>query len=121
MNRWIISGNLGREPEMNYTPNGKAVTKFGVAVNNFSDGNKTTTWVNVVCWEKLAENCNAYLHKGSKVLVEGAYTSREYTDKAGVKRNWVELLAHNVEFLNRVQSTEQSSTEETDVDDKVPF
>ncbi len=75
----IIVGNLGRDPEMRYTPSGQPVTSFSVATTRqYTDGNgqvvKETTWFQVSAWGKQAEACNQYLHKGSKVLVEGRLT-----------------------------------------------
>src|SRR5690348_10468208 len=99
LNKIMLIGNLGRDPEMSYTPSGSAVTKFSVAVNRRSKDRQTgenrdeTTWFNVVAWERLAETCNQYLHKGSKVYLEGRMTSRKYTDKDGIERTvWDVIL-----------------------------
>jgi single-strand DNA-binding protein len=86
----IIVGNLGRDPEMRYTPSGQAVTNFNVATNRqytASDGTqvKETTWFRVSTWGKNAENCNQYLRKGSKVLVEGRLVPDQQT---GGPRVW---------------------------------
>lgn len=67
----IIIGNLGRDPEMRYTPDGNPVTSFSVATSRRYGEKDETTWFRVTVWNKQAENCNQYLHKGSKVLVEG--------------------------------------------------
>jgi single-strand DNA-binding protein len=67
----IIIGNLGRDPEMRYTPDGSPVTSFSVATSRKYGEKDETTWFRVTVWNKQAENCNQYLHKGSKVLVEG--------------------------------------------------
>ena len=67
----IIIGNLGRDPEMRYTPDGSPVTSFSVATSRRYGEKDETTWFRVTVWNKQAENCNQYLHKGSKVLVEG--------------------------------------------------
>src|SRR5438067_10757694 len=111
MNKITLIGNLGRDPEMNYTPNGVAVTKFSLAVNRVtrsSTGEKQeeTDWFNIVAWRQLAETCNNYLHKGDKVYVEGRLTQRKYSDKAGVQRTAIEVIANDVEFL----STKSSAT-----------
>jgi single-strand DNA-binding protein len=66
-----VVGNLGRDPDMRYMPDGNAVTNFSVAVSDFVSGEKQTMWVRVSAWGKQAENCNQYLKKGSKVLVQG--------------------------------------------------
>src|SRR5215831_12953862 len=91
LNKIMLIGNLGRDPEMSYTPSGKAVTKFSVAVSRrwtdreSNERREETTWFNVVAWDRLAETCTQYLHKGSKVYLEGRMTSRKYTNKDGVE------------------------------------
>ena len=107
----ILIGNLGKDPEMRYTPSGQPVTSFSVASNrSYTDnnGNKVdeTIWFRVTAWGKLAETCNQYLHKGSKVLVEGRLTP----DKNGGPRIWnrqdgtpsasFEVNANTVRFLS---------------------
>lgn len=101
----IIVGNLGRDPEMRYTPAGKAVTSFSVAVSDGFGENKKTIWFRVSAWEKQAETCNQYLKKGSKVLIEG----RLQADPSGNPRTWTrqdgsvsasyEITAVTVRFL----------------------
>ena len=100
----IIIGNLGRDPEMRYTVDGKPVTSFSVAV---SDRKDETMWVRVSTWNKLAETCNQHLHKGSKVLVEGRLKAdaqgnpRTYERKDG--SGWsasFEVAASSVKFLS---------------------
>ena len=87
----IIVGNLGKDPEMRYTPSGQAVTSFSVATNRQYTGrmtasrSKETIWFRVSAWGKQAETCNQYLHKGSKVLVEGRLTADPNT---GGPRIW---------------------------------
>ncbi len=107
----IIIGNLGRDPEMRYTPSGQAVTSFSVASSrSYNDTNgqrvEETTWFRITAWGKLAETCSQYLHKGSKVLVEGRLTP----DKNGGPRIWTrqdgtsgasfEVNAATVRFLS---------------------
>jgi single-strand DNA-binding protein len=107
----IVVGNLGRDPEMRYTPNGQPVTSFSVAssrsyTNNAGEKVEETTWFRVSVWGKMAETCNQYLHKGSKVLVEGRLTA----DKNGSPRIWTrqdgtpsasfEINAQTVRFLS---------------------
>ena len=108
----IIVGNLGRDPEMRYTPSGQAVTNFNVATNRkytASDGNKVeeTTWFRVSTWGKTAEACNQYLKKGSKVLVEGRLkpdpdtgSPRTFTRQDGTTGASFELTANQVRFLS---------------------
>jgi single-strand DNA-binding protein len=106
LNKIMLIGNLGREPEMSYTPSGTAVTKFSLAVNRRSKDRDTgerreeTTWFNIVAWNQLAETCNSYLHKGSKVYIEGRMTSRKYTDKDGVERTVWDVIANEMQMLD---------------------
>lgn len=100
----VIVGNLGRDPEMRYTPNGKAVTDFSVAVNrrwNTQDGTpgEETTWFKVTCWGKLAETTNQYLSKGRQVLVTGRVNASAWTGQDGEARATLELTAQDVKFL----------------------
>jgi single-strand DNA-binding protein len=111
VNKTIITGNVGREPEMRYTPSGQAVTSFSVAVNKAytnSAGEKVkqTLWFRVSAWGKLAEVCNQYVVKGMKVLVEGELLGdpntggpKTYTKQDGTVSASFELTAHAVEFL----------------------
>ena len=112
-----IVGNLGSDPIMKYTPDGKAVTTFSVAASNRKD---ETVWFRVTTWEKQAEVCNQYLHKGSRVLVEGALKAdaqgnpRTYERKDG--GGWAasfEVVASSVKFL--------SGKSDDAPDDDVPF
>jgi single-strand DNA-binding protein len=108
----IIVGNLGRDPEMRYTPSGQAVTNFNVATNrkySTSDDNQVeeTTWFRVSTWGKTAEACNQYLKKGSKVLVEGRLkpdpdtgSPRTFTRQDGTTGASFELTANQVRFLS---------------------
>jgi single-strand DNA-binding protein len=108
----IIVGNLGRDPEMRYTPSGAAVTSFSVATSHkytSNNGEKVdeTTWFRISAWGKQAETCNQYLKKGSKVLVEGRLTvdsatggPRIWTDKEGNPRASFEVSAATVRFLS---------------------
>lgn len=108
----IIVGNLGRDPEMRYTPSGQAVTNFNVATNRqytASDGSqvKETIWFRVSSWGKQAETCNQYLKKGSKVLVEGRLVPdpatggpRIYTRSDGTSASNFEISANQVRFLS---------------------
>ncbi len=92
LNKIMLIGHLGKDPEMNYTPSGIAMTKFSLAVSRSykvpATGEKRdeTEWFNIVAWRQLAETCSTYLHKGSKVYIEGRLTQRKYTDREGVQR-----------------------------------
>lgn len=106
LNKIMLIGNLGRDPEMTYTPSGTPVTKFSVAVSRRMNDRQTgerkeeTTWFSVVAWEKLAETCNQYLHKGSKVYLEGRMTSRKYTNKDGIEVTVWDVVLNNMEMLD---------------------
>jgi len=109
----IIIGNLGRDPVMRYTPNGKAVTDFTVAVNNRyqeeGEWKDKTTWFRVTCWDRLAETSNQYLKKGSKVFVSGRIDVSTWTDKQGETRATLELTAREVKFLSGREDVGDSS------------
>lgn len=124
MNRLEIIGNLGRDPEMSYTPSGKTVTKLSVAVNRRykgADGQTTTQtqWFNVTAWDRLAEVCDQYLRKGAKVYLAGPITSHEYTDRDGNLRTSWEVTAQEMEMLS--SRDEQATTENGPVDADTPF
>jgi single-strand DNA-binding protein len=101
MNISIISGNLTRDPEIRYVGSGAAVCKFTIANTEHSKGEEYTNFVDIVSWEKLAENCNTYLKKGMKVHVEGRLSIRSYDDKDGKKRKATEIVARKVDFPTR--------------------
>ena len=104
MNKIMLIGNLGRDPEMSYTPSGVAVTKFTLAVNRVTkspsgERQEETEWFNIVAWRQLAETCNNYLRKGQKVFIEGRLSTRKYTDREGNQRTAVEVAANDMEML----------------------
>jgi single-strand DNA-binding protein len=106
LNKAMIIGNLGRDPEMRYTPNGQAVTQFTVAVNrNFrgQDGEwqEETEWFRVVAWGQTGERAAENLRKGGKVYVEGRIQTRQWEDQSGQKRYTTELIADRVTNLER--------------------
>src|SRR5579875_971767 len=106
MNKIMLIGNVGREPEMTYTPSGSPVTKFSLATNRrwkdktTGEMKEETTWFNIVAWERLAETCSNYVHKGSKIFVEGRLVIREYTDKDNVQRRAVDVVITDMELLD---------------------
>ena len=104
MNKIILIGRLGRDPEMSYTPNGVAITKFSVAVSRFSksqsgERQEDTDWYNVTAFRQLAETCNTYLKKGSKVYVEGRLAQRKYVDRNNVERVSIDVTLNEMELL----------------------
>ena len=110
LNKIMIIGNLGSDPEMRYTPNGAAVTSFSVATNRkykTSDGEQRdeTVWFRVSAWNRLAEVTNEYLHKGSQVYVEGRIKPiRIYETQSGEARAELEINAQTVQFLSTPNS-----------------
>jgi len=101
LNKIMLIGNLGRDPELNVTAEGTPVTKFSLAVSRkTSSGEKETEWFNIVAWRQLAEICERYLHKGSKVYIEGRLTQRKYTDREGVQRTAVDVIANDMQMLD---------------------
>ncbi|HLI06511.1 MAG TPA: single-stranded DNA-binding protein [Ktedonobacteraceae bacterium] len=116
-NQVTFIGRLGKDPEMNYTPNGKAVTKFSLAVDQGKD--QKAMWLNIVCWNELAERMGEFLHKGMQVFVQGRLLMRPYTDKNNVERLAVEVIASAVQVLEKRSngSVDPSPVEE----DKEPF
>jgi single-strand DNA-binding protein len=127
LNKIMLIGNLGREPEMTYTSSGKAVTKFSLAVSRrmkdpeSGDNREETTWFNVIAWERLAETCSAYLHKGSKAFIEGRMTSRKYTNKDGIEVTAWEVVATNMELLDPKGATSGGTSDDEMTADQVPF
>jgi single-strand DNA-binding protein len=104
LNKVMIIGNLGRDPEMRYTPSGRPVTTFTVATNrswNTANGERhsETEWFNVVTWGNQAEICKQYLTRGQPVYIEGRLQTRRWEDKEGVKRTTVEIVATEMIML----------------------
>ncbi len=105
LNKVMVIGNVGRDPEMRYTANGRAVTTFSVASSrNFTgpegDRREETEWFRVVAWEKLAEQCSQFLQKGRKVYVEGRLQTRQWEGQDGQKHYTTELIANTVTGLD---------------------
>ncbi len=106
LNKIIVIGNLGGEPEMRFTPSGRPVTSFNVATNHrytTAEGERReeTEWFNVVTWGKLAEQCNQFLNKGRLVYVEGRLHSHSWDGQDGQKHFRNEIIANSVSFLDR--------------------
>ena len=106
MKKIIVIGNLGRDPEMRYTPNGQGVTSFSIASSRkyttaAGEQREETEWFNVNAWGKLAELCNQYLTKGRQVYVEGRLSSRSYEARDGQMRFVNEINLTDVQFLGQ--------------------
>ncbi len=139
VNKVILIGNLGKDPEIRTTPQGTALARFSVATTStWKDSSgarqERTEWHDVVAWEKLAQICGEYLHKGKMVYVEGSLQTRNWEDQNGQKRYKTEIKANNVVMLSprdpargvkeaaTVAPQESSQVAETPVyDDDVPF
>jgi single-strand DNA-binding protein len=106
LNKVMVIGNVGRDPEMRYTPNGSAVANFSVAASRSYSGqdgerHEETEWFSVVCWNRLAETVSQYVQKGKKVYIEGRLQTRNWDDKDGQKHYRTEVVAERVLFLDR--------------------
>jgi len=106
LNKVMIIGNVGTEPEMRFTPNGNPVTSFSVATNRVyttPDGERRqeTEWFSVVTWNRLAENCNQFLTKGQRVYAEGRLHTRTWESQDGQKHSRLEIIANRVIFLDK--------------------
>jgi single-strand DNA-binding protein len=135
LNKVQVIGHLGKDPEMRYTPSGKPVTTFSVAVSrswNSADGERhsETEWFNVVAWGNLAEICKQYLVKGQQVYVEGRLQTRRWDDKDGQKHTSVEIVANEMMMLgdrrdanNHTQDTEPNPADNGSAmaEDEFPF
>jgi len=105
LNKIMLIGNLGKDPDLQVTSDGTPVTKFSLAVNRTyksatGESKKETEWFTIVAWRQLAETCERYLHKGSKVYIEGRLTQRKYTDREGIQRTAVEVIASDMQMLD---------------------
>lgn len=117
-NKVYLIGNLTKDPELRYTPQGAAVVNLRLAVNRkFKNKDQElkeeTCFITAVVWSKQAEACNQYLHKGSPVFVEGRLQSRSFEDNTGAKRNVIEVRAERVQFLGTPQGKAAAPAAET--------
>jgi single-strand DNA-binding protein len=117
LNKVMLIGNVGTDPEMRFTPSGNPVTSFRIATSRVyttSEGERRqeTEWFTVVAWKKQAESCNQFLSKGQRVYVEGSLRTRSWEGRDGQKRVTVEVVANRVLFLDR-QAVAQLPGEES--------
>jgi single-strand DNA-binding protein len=128
LNRVFLIGNLTRDPELRYTPQGTAVVNLRLAVNHrfctrSGEERSETCFVTVVVWDKQAESCNQYLRKGRTVFVEGRLQSRNFEDSSGKQRSILEVRADRVQFLGgppQLSSTEEVKSEIPEVETEEP-
>ena len=135
LNKVMLIGYLGADPEVRYTPSGSAVANFRMATTEQwtdKEGGKQekTEWHKIVAWRKLGETCGEYLHKGSLVYIEGSLQTRDWEDRDGNKRYTTEIVARRMQMLDRAGRTAEPESAEdrfpteepVDVpDDDIPF
>ena len=130
INKVILIGNLGADPEIRYTQSGSQVATFNVATTERwkgQDGNmqESTEWHRIVAWSKLAEICGQYLHKGSRVYIEGKLQTRKWQDQSGADRYTTEIVAREMKMLDGRESGGRDVAPEpgppTNFGDDVPF
>ncbi len=113
-NKVILMGNLTRDPELRYTPNGTAVATLSLAVNRRykvnEESREETDFFDIVVFGKQAENCSEYLKKGRPILVDGRLSQRRWETDEGQKRNKVEVVAFTVQFLGTARETSESGS-----------
>lgn len=119
VNKVILIGRLGKDPELKYTPSGAAVAKFTLATDEvFKDRSgeqqKHTEWHNIVAWSKLAEICGEYLTKGKQVYIEGSIRSRQWEDQSGNKRTSYEIVARQMTMLGTKADSERAAAAATE-------
>jgi len=127
LNKVMIIGRLGQDPEMRYTPSGRPLTKFQLAANRSwttADGEKKTEteWFNIVAWGKLAEICNQYLKKGQQVYIEGRLHTRRWQDDEGANHSSVEVITQEMIMLDG-RAGDENNPESDDMpdQDEYPF
>ena len=127
LNKVMIIGRLGQDPEMRYTPSGRPLTNFQLAANRSwttADGEKKTEteWFNIVAWGKLAEICNQYLKKGQQVYIEGRLHTRRWQDDEGANHSSVEVITQEMIMLDG-RAGDENNPESDDMpdQDEYPF
>jgi len=110
LNRIVLIGRLTRDPELRYTASGLAVANFTLAVDRrvSKDREKEADFIDIVVWQKQAENCANYLGKGRLVAIDGRLQIRSYDDNQGIRRKVAEVVAENVRFLDRAKEGQSS-------------
>ena len=133
LNKVMIIGNLGSDPEMRFTPNGNPVTSFSVATNRIystaeGERKQETEWFTIVAWNKLAEQCNQFLTKGRLVYAEGRLHTRTWESQDGQRRSRSEIVANRVIFLDRrgvaplpEEKIEEAGIAELEPEEGIPF
>lgn len=120
INNVVLVGNLGRDPEVKYTSAGMAITTFSLCFNSGKDKNG---WINVVCFNKLAETAGQHLSKGAKVGIVGVLDENKWEDNNGNKRSNIQIICNNIEFikLNKQQNQGQGQNQGFGIPDDLPY
>ena len=120
VNKVILIGNVGKDPEVRYLDNGVAVATFSLAttdrayaLTNGTQVPERTEWHNIVLWRGLAQTAEKYVHKGDRLYIEGKLRYRSYDDQNGIKRNIVEVFADNMEMLSARPNSQNTSAQAT--------
>ena len=126
LNKVMVIGNVGRDPEMRYTPSGKPVTSFSVATtrgwtNSDGERREETEWFNVVAWGNLAEICKQHLRKDQQVYVEGRLQTRSWEDHQGKKRFRTELVANEMILLGGRHNALEAAESTVQGEEEFPF
>ena len=136
VNKVILVGRLGKEPEVRYTPGGVTVANFTIATSDewrdkdSGEMQERTEWHRIVAWRRLGEICGEYLHKGSQVYIEGRLQTRSWDDREGNKRYTTEIIAQNMQMLGpstkkgKAESSDERYPDEEPIsipDDDIPF
>jgi len=127
LNKVIMIGRVGREPEMRYTPSGRPVTTYTIGITrswNSSDGERhyETDWFNVVAWGNLAEICKQHLTKGQLIYIEGRLQTRYWEDTEGNKHSSTEIIANEMILLSDRREAEEATTMENyEFDQELPL
>ena len=121
VNKAILLGHVGKDPEIRTTASGDTVSSFSLATNSGYGDNKTTDWHNVIFFGKTADFIKDYIKKGSQIYVEGRIANRNYVDKNGVKKYVTEIKGYSVQALQRADGNERDSSPTLENDDSIPF
>lgn len=128
INNVELLGWLGADPELRFTPSGIKFCRFRIATKRFGAQDETgnrmveTEWVNVECWDRLADLCSTYLHKGSRAMISGSLRSETWTDRESGQQRWRTFVrAENILFLDARPEQQVEATEETAETEEVPF
>ena len=125
LNKVLLIGNVGKDPEVRHLENGSMVARFSLATTErFKDKNgefqEQTEWHNIVCWRSLAERIEKYVKKGSQLFIEGKIRTGSWEDKTGQIRYTVEIIADNIQILGKKQDLQGASPDRNNIQDIVP-